>query len=459
MERVVLLADAAGGDGGGARALPGRTGGDARPGAARPGPARGCRFGPSSVTHLLQTLRETNWNISRTRGAARHLAQHGRATGSRSTGFSPTRRPCRLGSRWSRDRKAPSPAAAAARAQRPRRRCGWERRRLAFLRAMRRWRRTRRPGATRVLQMLVEKVQSFGGLREELSASGIIAVFGLEPVEDSPRRAANAAMAIRKAVERARADSREWQAPVKLVVHVGQFLVGRLDGGARLDEEARRATSASPRRHRSARGNRDHRGQRGGRVFAASALRPGAGRPSAPQVYRLASPRARQASRRRVRLSTFVGRRAGSGLAAQPARSRPCADRARSPGSAARPASASRDCYSSSVRVWADGRWRIWKGTVCLTGAPSLPSGPRHAQAGVPGRRKRSIRGRRCEESERRSRWWSWPRMKRPPIYSTSWVGHDIPDRVRLLTPEVLKARTLEMLRELVIRRESATSR
>ena len=51
----------------------------------------------------------------------------------------------------------------------------------------------------------IEKIASFGGRVEELGPTGIVAAFGLEPVEDAPRRAAHAAMAIQKAVERARA--------------------------------------------------------------------------------------------------------------------------------------------------------------------------------------------------------------------------------------------------------------
>src|SRR3989304_2988683 len=77
---------------------------------------------------------------------------------------------------------------------------------------------TRRPGAalggphqtasplstSRALEVMVEKVQSFGGRVEEMGASGLVAAFGHEPVEDAPRRAAPAALAIHNAAERAR---------------------------------------------------------------------------------------------------------------------------------------------------------------------------------------------------------------------------------------------------------------
>jgi len=38
--------------------------------------------------------------------------------------------------------------------------------------------------------MVVEKVRSFGGRVEELSPGGLMAAFGVDPVEDAPLRAA-----------------------------------------------------------------------------------------------------------------------------------------------------------------------------------------------------------------------------------------------------------------------------
>ena len=96
--------------------------------------------------------------------------------------------------------RRPPPAGAGSRAP-------WERRRLAFLRAVlgaAAGRATSMPDAARALEVLVEKVQSFGGRVEELSPTGVIALFGLEPIEDAPRRAAHAALAIRRAAERTR---------------------------------------------------------------------------------------------------------------------------------------------------------------------------------------------------------------------------------------------------------------
>ena len=54
------------------------------------------------------------------------------------------------------------------------------------------------PAAVSALEAIVEKIESFGGRVEEMSHEGLLAVFGLEPVEDAPRRAAHAALAIQR---------------------------------------------------------------------------------------------------------------------------------------------------------------------------------------------------------------------------------------------------------------------
>src|SRR3989475_12703461 len=76
----------------------------------------------------------------------------------------------------------------------------WERRRVTLLRAV-----AGAPGlasplyTSRAVQVLVEKVQSFGGQVEELSPGGVMAAVGLSPAEDAARPAAHAALAIPKA--------------------------------------------------------------------------------------------------------------------------------------------------------------------------------------------------------------------------------------------------------------------
>jgi two-component system response regulator AtoC len=55
----------------------------------------------------------------------------------------------------------------------------------------------------RALEIATEKVETFGGRIEELGPDTMLAAYGLDPVEDAPRRAALAALAIQRAVERA----------------------------------------------------------------------------------------------------------------------------------------------------------------------------------------------------------------------------------------------------------------
>ncbi len=120
----------------------------------------------------------------------------------------------------------------------------WERRHVTLLRAV-------VGGATpeasvadqsRALAVLVDKVQSFGGRLEALSQTGIQAEFGLEtsPVtEDAPGRAAHAAMAMQKAAERGRQSDPERPA-VRIALHTGAFLVGRVGDAAEIEREAKR---------------------------------------------------------------------------------------------------------------------------------------------------------------------------------------------------------------------------
>src|SRR5207237_640267 len=83
----------------------------------------------------------------------------------------------------------------------------WTRRRLTLVRA-----RVRSDApvslavTTRVLQTVIERMQSFGGRIESVGPQGLVAVFGLEPDEDAPRRAAHAGLAIVKGFARDDAD-------------------------------------------------------------------------------------------------------------------------------------------------------------------------------------------------------------------------------------------------------------
>jgi len=110
----------------------------------------------------------------------------------------------------------------------------WERRHVALLRAdvVTVSSASSAPDASSVLDTLVDKVQSFGGQIEEVSLRGLVAGFGLEPIDDAPRRAAHAALAIQRIVG---------QSPgVRVGLHVGEVLVAQLGGMARLEHESKR---------------------------------------------------------------------------------------------------------------------------------------------------------------------------------------------------------------------------
>src|SRR5206468_2261059 len=85
------------------------------------------------------------------------------------------------------------------------------------------------------IEILVEKIQSFGGRVEELGAAGVLAVFGAEGVEDAPSRAALAAMAQCKALERRdQGGGARLSAGIRVAIHVGQFTIGHVRGDARI---------------------------------------------------------------------------------------------------------------------------------------------------------------------------------------------------------------------------------
>jgi DNA-binding NtrC family response regulator/tetratricopeptide (TPR) repeat protein len=118
----------------------------------------------------------------------------------------------------------------------------WELRRVAFLRV----RLVAERGQTdvsetsRAMAAILDKVESFGGHIDELSPQGLLAAFGLEPVDDAPRLAAYAAMAVDRLVALARREDPTRPA-ARMAIHTDRALVGQLDDGAAIDAEARRA--------------------------------------------------------------------------------------------------------------------------------------------------------------------------------------------------------------------------
>ena len=184
--------------------------------------------------HILEALRETRWNISRaasrlgvTRNILRYRLQKYGLRSPAGTAEPPT--PAEPMSLTVDSTTAPKPVTVQ-----------WEHRHVALLRAdfvptpV-----TVVPAAGAALETLVEKIESFGGQVEEVSPAGLVAVFGLEPVEDAPRRAAHAALAIQKITTHAR--GRLVESPsVRVGLHVGEVLEAWIGSAARVDHAAKR---------------------------------------------------------------------------------------------------------------------------------------------------------------------------------------------------------------------------
>jgi DNA-binding NtrC family response regulator/tetratricopeptide (TPR) repeat protein len=114
----------------------------------------------------------------------------------------------------------------------------WERRHLAFLRV--RLLPSTTVEASRALELVGEKVQSFGGRLEESSPSGVIAVFGLEPVDNAPSHAALAALAIQKAAAHARVTG-GGNVEIVSAIHCADFLVGRQEAAIQVGVDGKAA--------------------------------------------------------------------------------------------------------------------------------------------------------------------------------------------------------------------------
>src|SRR5437867_4366883 len=184
---------------------------------------------------ILEALHKTRWNISRAAsqlGVSRHILRYRlRKYGLRSpAGTTEPTIPA----------EPESLTVEPATASRPVN-MQWDRRHVALLRADIVTASSVRiaPDAGCVLEILVEKVQSFGGQVEEVSPTGLLAVFGLEPVEDAPRLAAHAALAIQKIAVHARRGSPEFL-DGRVGLHASEVLVARVDSATRVDHDAKR---------------------------------------------------------------------------------------------------------------------------------------------------------------------------------------------------------------------------
>jgi tetratricopeptide (TPR) repeat protein len=196
---------------------------------------------------VVEVLRATSWNISRTasllgisRNTLRARIEKYELRQGGPSAPPPPRRAEPQGARAAPAPPAiPSPVAVPALPATLR----WERRRVTLLRA------TLIAASApethletgRTIEMLLDKIQSFGGRVEGRSPTGVIAAFGLDPTEDAPIRAALAAMAMEKAVERSRQDGATGLA-IKVAIHTAPVLVGQGGtGSAELDLEGRQS--------------------------------------------------------------------------------------------------------------------------------------------------------------------------------------------------------------------------
>jgi len=212
---------------------------------SRPAPAG--EAGAAEREQLLEALQQEGWNISRAAarlgvprntlryrlGRLRLGVEHGGAPPRRSRGG----RPQRVAPSPSVQASAalPSPPAAAAGVR-------WEPRRLTFVRVGLVSPRPDPPSSetTRALEAVVDKLRVFGGRVEELSATGVVAAFGLDTVENAPERAALAATVVRRLAARAREEDSARPA-ARVAVHTEQLVVGRLGDRMEIDADGRRA--------------------------------------------------------------------------------------------------------------------------------------------------------------------------------------------------------------------------
>jgi DNA-binding NtrC family response regulator/tetratricopeptide (TPR) repeat protein len=191
-----------------------------------------------------EVLQQTGWNISRSAvllGIARNtLRARIEKYGLRAGESSPRResraeRPAARGP--SAQPRAPVAAPTAA--------LRWERRRVTLVRATLIG--SAEPDVqletSRAIEALVEKTRSFGGRVEGRSPTGLVAAFGIEATEDAPSRAAHAAMAMQRAIERARHEGARVPA-ITIGIHADQILVGLGAGAAELDVEAKQKALA-----------------------------------------------------------------------------------------------------------------------------------------------------------------------------------------------------------------------
>jgi DNA-binding NtrC family response regulator/predicted ATPase len=201
----------------------------------------------ASRERLGDALKKTGWNITRT-AAALDITRNTVRARIRHYGLRPVGEPAPKPPAGAQIPAPPSEPTVSPRGDRtepPVVDVRWRRRRVTFLRArILAGPDTQSSITTRILSRMVEKIQNFGGRVNEVSPTSVLAIFGHEPAEDSPRRAASVAIAIAKGVERDRLDGHiANDVSVAVAIHVEQVLVARIPGRSVIDQDATRQAS------------------------------------------------------------------------------------------------------------------------------------------------------------------------------------------------------------------------
>jgi DNA-binding NtrC family response regulator/tetratricopeptide (TPR) repeat protein len=181
---------------------------------------------------IQETLRRTHWNISHAAeelGIPRNTLRYRMVKlGLEPNESSTQRRRSNVTQRSSRPGATDvSPAS-----------CAEEARTITFLRC--RFGPMDSPAAERspILALFVGKIEAFGGVVVDGRALCLDAAFGIEPVEDTASRAANAALAIRRLTERAQAERPD--VTVTIAMHSVRCLVRQANGVTEVEPEAMR---------------------------------------------------------------------------------------------------------------------------------------------------------------------------------------------------------------------------
>jgi DNA-binding NtrC family response regulator/tetratricopeptide (TPR) repeat protein len=191
------------------------------------------------LDHIRAALTETGWNVSHAAallGLPRNTLDYRIAK----YGLRPDERQRR------RRRSAPRKTvdAPARRRNAGESHMRWEPRHVGFLQVILRTGDSP-PGsyATTLLTELLEKVKAFGGQVEEISPTGLLGGFGVEPSEDASARVAQAALAMRNAAERAQ-HSIDSPLGLSIGIHCASVMIWRIDDGGHVASEDKHAVQA-----------------------------------------------------------------------------------------------------------------------------------------------------------------------------------------------------------------------